>query len=191
MIALEPLRTSPSTTSFRAGPVTVEASERPWDAATTDSAPWDQSSASTANTFPRDKPNRGTLLLASQRDAPRLQARTRAHDTLPDDWTCAPSCCGYAPEGFTKHHILPCRTGQNQKPRNARHYPTRHRVTKPEPRQVRRTHQEFRVGPRGRSQALDASQTSPRCRICPTRCTHFSERPACTRPRTTGIRHGR
>ncbi|OIV89939.1 hypothetical protein TanjilG_27267 [Lupinus angustifolius] len=225
MIALEPLRTSPSTTSFRAGPVTVEASERPWDAATTDSAPWDQSSASTANTFPRDKPNRGTLLLASQRDAPRLQARTRAHDTLPDDWTCAPSCCGYAPEGFTKHHILPCRTGrtrslgtsvgcryyrlrtvgpiqrlnsqrisegqayrvtlllasqttaprlqarerahdtlpddwtcapsccgyapegftkhhilpcrtgQNQKPRNARHYPTRHRVTKPEPRQ--------------------------------------------------------
>ncbi|OIV90747.1 hypothetical protein TanjilG_21878 [Lupinus angustifolius] len=49
------------------------------------------------------------------------------------------------------------------RPTDARNYPTRHRVTKPAPRQEGLTHQEIRVGPRGTVEALDASPTSPTC----------------------------
>ncbi|CAL0301832.1 unnamed protein product [Lupinus luteus] len=74
--AAVPLRGSPNTSSFRAGRVTLEASEHPWDAANTNSTPRDQTSTSTDhtfprdNTFPRDKPTGDTLLHASQTTAP-------------------------------------------------------------------------------------------------------------------------
>ncbi|CAL0301925.1 unnamed protein product [Lupinus luteus] len=74
--AAVPLRGSPNTSSFRAGRVTLQASEHPWDAANTNSTPRDQTSTSTDhtfprdNTFPRDKPTGDTLLHASQTTAP-------------------------------------------------------------------------------------------------------------------------